>query len=159
MRTFDYLKHLWWRWFVYPIYPYIQPVVAALPIVRDYDPKNARQRFHLGWLAPGRSFDDFLAQLAARGFQNHFIAWQDGGQVVSIRKIIDYRFQYHIRLFADGEIRGHYEYTPECRPFKHLTEALFEPRREEFLAYLGNLVVEGPPADIPEFAGRQVGLS
>ena len=156
-RTLDYLKHMWWRWCIYPIYPYIQPVISRLPIVRDYDPKDGRQQFALGWLAPGKSFDDFLEHLAPHGFENHFIAWQDGGQVISIRKIIDYRFQYHIRLFADGEIRGHYEYTPECRPFAHLTEKLFEPRREEFFAFLGDLVLEGPPANVPEMVSQGAG--
>ena len=29
-------------------------------------------------------------------------------------------WQYHIRIFCDGEVRGHYEMTPEDHSFTHM---------------------------------------
>src|SRR6185437_14085319 len=81
---------------------------------------QGRQEYLLGKLAAGKSLDDFLAYLAAQGFGNNFIAHRDEGQVLSLRRLEDFEWQYHLRIFKDGEVRGHYEYTPEAHPIKHL---------------------------------------
>jgi hypothetical protein len=55
--------------------------------------------------------------------------------------LVDFKHQYHLRVFKDGEVRGHYEYTPECHPIWHLQKVGQEPRREELLGFLGDWIV------------------
>lgn len=102
-----------------------------------------RQKFHLGWLAPGKTLEGLEKHLHEKwGFGNHFVAWVDTGQVLSWRKLTDFDHQYHIRVFKDGEIRGHFEYTPESKPFDHFTEVDEESRINEFKKFLGEFVVD-----------------
>jgi hypothetical protein len=101
-----------------------------------------RQKFHLGWLAPGKTLQDLEKHLHEQwGFGNHFIAWHDSGQVLSWRKLASFDFQYHLRVFDDGEIRGHYEYTPESKPVAHFEEWGEEDHTEEFKKFLGEYAV------------------
>jgi len=153
MELFDGPKHLFWRVFIYPVFPSLQRYIGQIPWVRQYGPPG-RQRWLLGSLAPGRTAEELLDHLVSQGFKNHFIAWQDDGQVASVRKLVGYRYQYHIRIFADGEVRGHYEYTPEARPFAHLKEIDQEERRSELLEFLGYYVIpRNSPLNItPSFA-------
>ena len=105
--------------------------------------KKGRQRYHIGWLAPGRTLRELKEDLHSRwGFGNHFIAWIDDGQVLGWRKLVDFRHQYHIRVFNDGEIRGHFEFTPEAHPIKHFREVGEKESKEEFLNFLGDFVVK-----------------
>src|SRR5579862_9607169 len=83
---------------------------------------EGRQNYVFGRLAPGRNVEDFIQYLHRKGFYNHFIAWHDDGQLISLRKLVNFEWQYHLRLFRDGEVRGHYEYTPESHPKWHMQE-------------------------------------
>jgi hypothetical protein len=104
--------------------------------------KKGRQQYHLGWIAPGKTLKEVQDHLSNKwGFGNHFIAWIDKGQIVSWRKLVDFDYQYHIRIFEDGEIRGHYEYTPESKPFKHLFEVDEQRRTEDFDKFLEGFFV------------------
>lgn len=76
------------------------------------------------------------------GFGNHFVAWQDNGQVLSWRKLKNFDYQYHIRVFKDGEIRGHYEYTPESKPLDHFIEIGEMPRLKDFKKFLSGYMVK-----------------
>jgi hypothetical protein len=58
----------------------------------------------------------------------------------------DFDWQYHLRIFHDREVRGHYEYTPESYPLRHLKKVNMQHRREEFLHILGGWIV---PHEIP----------
>jgi hypothetical protein len=100
-----------------------------------------RQNFVLGTVAPGKNMEDFIQYLHGQGYFNHFIAWEDPDQLISLRKLVGFEWQYHLRVFKDGEVRGHYEYTPEAHPRLHLKEIGFEERREVFLGLLGDWVV------------------
>ena len=111
-----------------PIHPYISETLLALGIIRH----DFRQDYLLGILKPEKNIDDLIAHLISHGFGNHFISWRDPGQIVSLRLATDFRHQLHLRIFTDGEVRGHYEYTPEFRPIAHLNETGFEDRREDF---------------------------
>ncbi|MDE1966344.1 MAG: hypothetical protein KGI41_03850 [Patescibacteria group bacterium] len=133
---FDRVKYVGWRFYT-PFHPFfrdifvwlgIQYVLRKLRILRY----RGRQDYLLGTLAPDESFREFIAFLLGEGYGNHFIAWKDDGQVASLRKTLDFRYQYHIRIFADGEVRGHYEYTPECRPWLHLKSVGQEPAHDVF---------------------------
>lgn len=129
----DSIKNKVWR-FLYPIFPRLQKPFAVFH-------NSERQQFHLGWLVQGKTLQDLEHHLHnVWGFGNHFVAWEDTGQVLSWRKLVDFEHQYHIRVFADGEIRGHYEYTPEGRPLKHFEEVDEEARIVQFKKFLGDFV-------------------
>lgn len=131
MAKFDHLKQIVWR-MLYPVFPLLKFSLSVF--------HAGRQRYHLGWLAPGKSLEDLKAHLAKQGFGNHFVAWDDSGQVLSWRKFDGFDWQYHLRVFDDGEIRGHYEKTPESAPIDHFSETGEEPRTPEFLAFFGDLI-------------------
>ena len=122
-----------------PIFPYIRDTLLFLHIIHH---QSGRQEFPLGYLAPGRKVKGLLAHLAAQGFGNHFIAWVDEDEVIGVRKFLPPEFQYHLRIYKDGEIRGHFEVTPEAHIVDHFLGRDFEPRREEFLKFLGDWVSE-----------------
>ena len=104
--------------------------------------EKGRQKYHLGYIAPGKTLQDLEKHLYEKwGFGNHFVAWEDEGQVLSWRKLVDFSHQYHIRIFSDGEIRGHYEYTPEAKPIDHFKEVGEKENFAEFKKFLGEFVV------------------
>lgn len=93
---------------------------------------------------PGRNAHDLISYLVEQqGFENHYLCWVDPGQIASLRLIDprDVRYQYHLRLFKDREVRGHYEKTLRRHPWHHLLEIGMEPRREQFLQFLGDWVI------------------
>lgn len=102
---------------------------------------NFRQKYFLGHLNANYNKDNFIAFLAAQGFERAKIAWRDPGEVLSMRKIHRDIFQYHIRLFIDGEIRAHYEYSPESHPLDHFFEVRFDPETEFFKRLLGDYLI------------------
>lgn len=133
MTAWEKFQQLIWR-MIYPIFPYLQMPLAPL--------HGGRQRYHLGWLAPGQTLPGLKTHLQKQGFGNHFVAWFDNGQVLSWRKFDGFEWQYHLRVFNDGEIRGHYERTPEAAPIRHFSEDGESARKEEMLAFLGNFVTQ-----------------
>ncbi len=131
----DRIKYLFWR----GITPYFLSVRDTL-IKYHLIHHAGRQQFLLGKLDSMEKFGPFLTYLQSRGFGNHFIAWKDEGQIVSLRRFDGFERQYHLRIFQDGEVRGHYEFTPESRPISHLYETGIEERRADFLALLGDWI-------------------
>lgn len=138
-RSFrDRLKYLFWKVYT-PCHPFVRDTTLGLRIFRH----EGRQNFILGRVAPDhQSLKEFISFLIGKGFKNHFVAWKDSGELVSLRYMEDFAFQYHIRIFKDGEVRGHYEYTPEYRPLSHILEIGMEDRRHEFHRFLGDRIVK-----------------
>ncbi len=132
----DKIKYCFWRVYT-PFHPTVRDFCLAVGIVKH----SGRQNFFVGYVAPGQSLDDVVSHLISRGYGNHFIAWKDDGELVSLRRVIDFKMQYHIRIFQDGEIRGHYEYTPECHPILHFKAVDEQECKEEFLKALDDKVV------------------
>lgn len=133
---FDRLKYTIW-FFYTPLHTYVRDCVVTLRLVRH----EGRQQFLLGTIAPSVTAREVIEFLVNEGYGKHFVAWRDEDELISLRRSDDFKRQYHIRIFIDGEVRGHYEYTPECRPWKHLRAIAQEPKREEFLALLGPFIV------------------
>src|SRR3989338_5054758 len=139
MTTLDHAKARIWH-FLYNYFPTVQKFLLKIGIIWH---TAGRQRYHIGWLAPGRTLEELKEHLHSKwGFGNHFVAWQDRGQVLSWRKLADFNDQYHLRIFKDGEIRGHFEYTPEGHPLEHLLEKGEREAKADFLRFLGDFVVE-----------------
>jgi hypothetical protein len=130
-------NYIWHK--IYYIFPRVQNFLVKSHLIWH---DKERQKFHIGWVAPDKTLKDVENHLHEKwNFGNHFVAWVDSGQVLSWRKLIDFNYQYHLRIFSDGEIRGHYEYTPESKPIDHFTEVDEEARIEEFKKFLGEFAV------------------
>ena len=139
MNFFDKVKQKTWD----VIYTFFLPTRAFLLKRGIIWHKKGRQRYHLGWLAPHKTLAELKKHLHDKwGFGNHFIAWIDEDQVLSWRKLTDFEDQYHLRVYKDGEIRGHYEFTPEAKPFEHLEEVGEGDKTKDFLKFLGDFVVQ-----------------
>jgi hypothetical protein len=124
---------------VKPIYPFFRNLAIKLRLVKVPD---GRQHFHIGYLKSDVDHKKLALHLEKYDFKHQWMAFIDPDEVLGMRKLHDhdYRFQYHVRVFADGEIRGHYEKTPEDFPFDHLNEIGFEDRYEDFVQFLGEHV-------------------
>ncbi len=138
MTFFDKTKQKIWQ-FIYSFFLPVQKFLLKEGIIHH---ENKRQKYHIGWLAPGKTLEELKLHLHSKwGFGNHFVAWTDSGQVLSWRKLVDFQDQYHLRVFSDGEIRGHFEYTPEAHPIEHFIEKGEVNKREGFLKFLGDFVI------------------
>ncbi|MEI7810050.1 MAG: hypothetical protein WCI41_00635 [bacterium] len=139
MTFWDNIKHNFWK-SIYRFFIPIQKKLLHLGVVKHSD---ERQRYLLGWLTQGKTLEDLKKHLDEKwNFGNNIVAWVDHGQVLGWRKLIDFHHQYHLRVFKDGEIRGHFEYTPEARPWAHFLEKGEEERRGDFLGFLGDFVTQ-----------------
>lgn len=127
----------WVWWAITPPFLVIRWLLLKSRIIKH----DIRQPFLIGQLREGKTPQSLFDHVVAQGFTKNYLAWIDNGETFGVRRLCDIHHQYHIRLFDDGEIRGHYEWTPEARPFDHLFERGFEERREEFLAILGDWVL------------------
>jgi hypothetical protein len=137
LNWYERIQSRIWHW-LYPIFPLLQR-----PFSRFHD--KERQKYHLGWLARGKTLQQLERHLHRTwGFGNHFVAWHDTGQVLSWRKLVDFEHQYHIRVFSDGDIRGHYEYTPEAKPLGHFEEVNEQRRLSDFKKFLGEFLASTP---------------
>lgn len=132
----DLFKYIIWRCYT-PFHPFVRDLLLAVGVLSH----SGRQPFLIGKIAQGVSIQDFVAFLIERGYGNHFIAWRDDGEILGLRFVESFKHQYHIRIFNDGEVRGHYEYTPEYRPILHFKAVGREDCRESFLAMLGDKVI------------------
>jgi hypothetical protein len=134
--TKNRIKYGLWRIYT-PLHPFVRDSAVAFKIIT---PPAKRQNFLIGKLSPGTSIDTAIKHLVSKGYANHFIAWKDNGQAVSLRRVVGFEYQYHVRIFFDGEIRGHYEYTPECYPILHYKAVGQEARTAEFLQLFEGLI-------------------
>ena len=139
MTFFERVKQRIWR-VIYKFFPVVQKDLLKIRLIWHTDKK---QKYHIGWLASGKTLEGLKRHLHEKwGFGNHFVAWVDEGQVLSWRKLVDFNDQYHLRVFEDVEIRGHFELTPEGHPIDHFTEKGEMNKREDFLKFLGEYVVQ-----------------
>ena len=61
---------------------------------------------------------DFYLRLIPQGYQFCLICTHYRGQIFSVRRLIG-EFQYHLRLYDDGTVTGHYEWNYEFDPVSH----------------------------------------
>ena len=138
-----WLKYATWRVYA-PLHPVVRNAAQYAGLSSDHfvgSERAGRQPFMLGRIKDEKTAEAFVEHLVNQGFGNHFIAWLDEGEVASLRLVENFVYQYHVRIFEDGEVRGHYEFTPECHPIKHLRARGQEDRRETFADFFGDFVV------------------
>ena len=134
--AWDRVKYKFWKG-VYPMHGVGRDMLLSLGILHH----EGKQNYLIGIINPDRDVESFILYLESIGFLNHFISLKDDGEIISVRKAIDFEHQYHLRVFEGGEIRGHYEYTPESHPKRHMEKMGQEPRREDFLKFLGDWII------------------
>lgn len=135
MNTSQKIKQKIWS-ILYRVFPWAEHHLLSFH-------QKQRQKFHLGWIHPSKSLADLKNHLSNKWqFGNHFVAWEDSSQVLSWRKLVSFDKQYHIRVYDDGEIRGHFEYTPESAPLKHFFEEDETAGREGFMKFLDGYMVD-----------------
>ncbi len=135
-RPADRVKYFFWRMVFPRTYRGVRDGLLSAGIIKH----GGRQHYPLGRLSHDKNMTDFLEYMREQGFGNHFVAWEDEEELIGLRKLDGFDKQYHIRVFRDGELRGHYEYTPESHWLWHLTKFEQEERREAFLKLLGGWV-------------------
>lgn len=79
-----------------------------------------RSPFHLFHINQWPGFERvFYLYLIGIGYQYNYMSLQEKGQVMNVRRLTGV-MQYHLRLFSDGEVRGHFELNYEFFPEGHL---------------------------------------
>lgn len=115
IKLLEVFKKIYWKIFE-PFFPTVRDAWVAMGLINH----NIRQPYLYGKLKTGLTRHDLKKHLENAGFVNDYLAWVDPDEILNMRKVVDVIYQYHVRLFVDGEIRGHHEYTAESHPFKHL---------------------------------------
>ena len=116
---------------VYTIYP------PFLRLLERFHFHTVRQEYVLGNLNSRYTPNDLRQFLFQRGFSKAILAWKDPGEILSLRLVDRKVFQYHLRLFNDGEIRGHYEYSSEGNPLFHILDIGLRREENFFRSLLG----------------------
>lgn len=120
----------------YRVYPKIEEILTRFGL------HAKRQRFLIGKLRETSTdkIGEFKLYLKSHGFEEAVIAWRDPGQVFSLRKLEGRDYQFHIRVFADGEVRTHRELAAEAHPLGHVLEAGLVPGEDYFLPIIQDFV-------------------
>lgn len=146
MRNTRTMRQFLFQLLVEPFFPFIQwfgRITGIAKEAKTLEGENRRQPYLVGRLLPGTRVEDAEALLKSKGFYMHRAAYADPGQVVSMRKLDDEnpKRQYHIRIFSDSEVRGHYEWTPEDNFIAHMNETVRDERHDDFMRFVGSLIV------------------
>ena len=125
--------------FVKPIFPVVRSLFVGMDFIKA--PKG-RQDFPLGFLKDSISLEEFENRLKDLEFFYEKMAFVDPDEILGMRKLDknNLGFQYHIRIYKDNEVRGHYEKTPEDSPVDHFNEVGFESRHEDFISMVGEFL-------------------
>lgn len=114
------------------------PVRAALQIGGRH---KDRHPYLLGLFNVEKyTIKDLAYHLIEFGFEKDRLAWKEEGEVLSMRKVDGKKFQWHIRMYKDGEVRAHYEYSPEVHPLKHLKHEVFKDDSDFLIPILGDYI-------------------
>lgn len=97
--------------------------------------------FIQGKLKEEINLSDFKAYLHELGFEKNRLAWICKNEVLNLRKKLSDGKQYHIRVFKDRTVNGHYEWAPEFAPVLHWYQSLMKPKRSHFKRILGNFLI------------------
>ncbi len=128
-------KNLFWK-LTHRCYPSLRDFLLLARIIKH----DGRQEYPIGFLKNGFDRKNVREILENHGFEPAVCAWIDDAEILSMRKE-DGKHQYHVRLFSDNELRGHYEYSPEGNLWGHLKGHVFKPADEHFREILKEVLV------------------
>ncbi len=120
--------------------------VTWLPLLRIIEflhLHDYREKYPIGFIDK-KKIEQVKDYLLKRGFEINIFAWTDLGQVYSLAKPDRKIYHYHLRIFNDGEVRGHYEYNGMERPIKHVLELFLAPRSNYFKKLLKKYLIKKP---------------
>lgn len=120
---------LFWK-ISYKTYPPILRVMEKLGVHKK------KQEFSRGFLDRKYPLSEVHRHLLNKGFEPPLLAWKDSEEIISLRLKDKDLFQYPVRIFKDGEVRAHYEYAPEEKPWGHILEKHFTAEEEYFNSLL-----------------------
>lgn len=135
IKPWEKIKNIFWS-AIEPLFPTMRDIWIWLGFMTP----PPRQNFHYGYVKPEITISDVRNLLKKNGFDHDYIAWVDPGEVLNMRKVVNIIYQYHLRLFNDGEIRGHHEYTGESHCFKHLFEKGFTKGEDYIYPLIENIL-------------------
>ncbi|MBP9851615.1 MAG: hypothetical protein KBC71_02790 [Candidatus Pacebacteria bacterium] len=102
-----------------------------------------RQPYHVGWLTSSKTLEGLRLYLHSEwGFGKATKVAKDKEVVLSWAKITDNHEEYFLRVYRDGEIRGHFEKLPVTGVLEKPSEMGEKEAKEEFLKFLGEFYVE-----------------
>ena len=127
------VQNLIWK-FNYAIYPYLRNFILFAGLWKH----SGRQEFYIGRVARPVAAEEVADILKTAGFECSICSWIDDGEILGMRRR-EGKCQYHVRYFCDGELRGHYEYSPEGSPIGHLRGRVLESKREYFIQILDKI--------------------
>jgi hypothetical protein len=153
MTAFDRFKAVIWKYGLAFIIPLVRDILLFFHLIRH----KSRQPFLIGHLRPDRTPEDLRRHLVKHHFEEHFPCWRDDGEVVDVRLRKNFEYQYHLRVFKDGEVRGHYEFTPEYKPFKHIFDIGMTDRMEDFMELVGHIITPYPHPEDMQARGYRYG--
>lgn len=119
-----------------PIFPYLRTAFIRFGLIKQ---PEMRQPFVLGRLREGATVEEFRFKLRSQKFFREKMAFIDPDEILGMRKLDPKNptYQYHVRVYRDNEVRGHYEKTPEDFPIDHFREVGFGPRNNDFMKMFG----------------------
>ncbi len=121
----SYKKNPFWN-LIYKIYP---PILRILEKCRFH---ASRQDFLVGHVESTDHIKQLEYHLIQQWYEKVILAWMDPGEILSMRKLDNKIYQYHIRIFDDREVRWHYEYASEGSPIRHVLEIWFQDKSSYF---------------------------
>ncbi|MBT4651242.1 hypothetical protein HOC13_01850 [Candidatus Woesearchaeota archaeon] len=127
------MTNLFWK-FTYFFYP---PILRLLEKAKVH---SSRQNYLIGKLVDDSSLEKIKEKLLLEGFENAILSWKDPGEVLNMRRVTKGVYQYHLRIFNDLEIRGHYEFSSEGNPLGHIKEKVFVPEKDYFTSLLNDFL-------------------
>lgn len=138
MKNIKTIPQFLTRIFVRPFFPFFQWLTIKLGTVKA---PNKRGEFLVGKLREGIVHKKAQEVLEQHGFFINRIAYTEPGQVLSMRRLStkNPEWQYHVRIFDDGEIRGHCEVTPSDHPIDHLNLSTMEHRPNDFAKWIKDI--------------------
>ena len=110
------------------IYSFYPPVLRVLEKVGIH---SGRQDFLIGKIDI-EQLPAIKKNLQTRGFEDCILSWKDTDEILNVRKTEFQEFQYHLRIYDDGEVRAHWEYSSEGSPFGHIFNAKVIDKKEYF---------------------------
>lgn len=119
-----------------PIFPFLRSKFFFLRYLRYI----GRENYLIGYIRKDLTLNALEKELKKLGFIRYYVAWIDQGEVLGVRKSVAFEKQYHLRIFDNGEIRGHFELTPEYRAFRHFFDIGKTANTVDFVKMIGHLI-------------------
>lgn len=128
-----------------PLWNHLSRRVRAWIQTKIMGKEMGRQIYHIG--RTGDLDGLYCTLLNELHYQDTHIAYCDRDEAFNVRRLKRNGmswYQIHVRGYADGEVRGHYEVTPESDPWSHYRGTTVQPIPEAELKELQEAISRYP---------------